>query len=101
MVQSSSGKSIAPIIPQAPAGVPTSIEEVISKLFTFGITVGGIIFLILFLVGGIMYLSASGNEDQTGKAKRLMVDAIIGLILVLGAWAIATFVARELGAPGF
>ncbi len=44
------------------------------------------------------YLSAAGNEDQTGKAKRMMIDAVIGLVLVLGSWAIARFIGRELGA---
>lgn len=88
------------ITPSQPAGVPGSVEEIVSNVFTFGITIGGIIFFVLFLIAGISYLTGAGNDEQTGKAKKQMVDAIIGLVLVLGAWAIARFVSGELGLSG-
>ncbi len=90
--------AVAPIIPTKPSGAIDSVEGLVKNLFSFGITVGGVAFLLLFLIGGLTYLSAAGNEDQTGKAKRMMIDAVIGLVLVLGSWAIARFIGRELGA---
>lgn len=92
------GGSVPNIIPQQPGGSIGSVETLVKNLFSFGITIGGVVFMILFLVGGLMYLSAAGNEDQTGKAKRMMIDAVIGLVLVLGSWAIARFIGGELGA---
>jgi len=46
----------------------------------------------MLLVGGIMYLSGAGNEDQTGKAKKIMIDAVIGLFIVMSVYAISSFV---------
>ena len=73
------------------------INQTIRTIFNVVIIFAGIIFVILFLVGGIQYLTAAGNEEQTGKAKRLLVDAIVGLVIVLASWAIANFVLNQLG----
>lgn len=77
-----------------------SVPLIISTIFNFIIVVAGTIFIILILVGGMQYLTSAGNEEGTGKAKKLMVDAIIGLILTLAAWAIGTFILRQLGLLG-
>jgi len=61
------------------------------------IVAAGAIFVILLLVGGIQYLTGSGNEEATGKAKKMMIDAVIGLIIVLAAWAIGQWVLGRFG----
>lgn len=43
-------------------------------------------------------MTAAGNEEQVGKAKKLLTAAIIGLIIVLSAYAISYFVISKLGA---
>jgi TRAP-type C4-dicarboxylate transport system permease small subunit len=52
----------------------------------------GIVFVILMIYGGITYMLARGNEEQTKKAKSLITQAIIGLFIVLAAYAITFFV---------
>jgi len=56
----------------------------------------GIIFLVLMIAGGIMWMTAGGNDSKVGTARSLIVAAIIGLIIVLSAYAITTFVADNL-----
>jgi len=73
------------------------LETALPAIFDIVIVASGIIFVILFLVGGIQYLFSAGNEEATGKAKKLLVDAIIGLIIVLAAWAIGTWILANLG----
>jgi len=53
--------------------------------------VGPILFLLL-LVGGAMYLSSGGEEEKMNKAKRLIVSALIGVIVIYGAFAIISTV---------
>ena len=64
----------------------------ITTIFNLVISVSGAIFLVMVLIGGVQYLVGAGNEETTSKAKRLMLDAVIGLLLVLAAWPIGTFV---------
>ena len=68
----------------------------IAKVLGLLIAAAGIVFIILLIVGGFMYLTGAGNEEQTGKAKKLMIDAIIGLILTLIAWAAGSWIYGEL-----
>jgi len=49
----------------------TSLTNIIAFAINFAIAISGAILIIMLLVGGIMYLSGAGNEDQTGKAKKI------------------------------
>jgi len=52
----------------------------------------GIIAVIIILLGGFKWMTSGGNEDKVKKAKALIFQGIIGLVIVLSAYAIATFV---------
>ena len=89
--------NIAGATPTVGQGKVGDLGAVITLIFNFVITIGGIIFVILFLVGGIQYLTAAGDTEATGKAKKILVDAIIGLVIILAAWAIGNFILDFLG----
>ena len=83
-----------------PSAVPkgfASVKNVVTLIFNTIITISGVIFLIMLLIGGIQYLTGAGNEEATGKAKKMMIDAIVGLIIVLASWAIGTWILGRLG----
>lgn len=47
----------------------------------------------LFLViSGFMFIKARGNPSELSKAKENFVYVIIGALLILGAWVIATLI---------
>ncbi|MFA5024605.1 MAG: pilin [Patescibacteria group bacterium] len=56
-----------------------------------------VIFLALIIFAGFRYMTAGGNEEQTKKAVSLLKNAIIGLLIVLMAWAITRFTVLMLG----
>ncbi len=56
----------------------------------------GVIFLVLMIAGGIMWMTAAGNDARVATARRLIIAAIIGLIIVVSAYAITTFIADNL-----
>ena len=56
----------------------------------------GVIFFILMIAGGIMWMTAGGADAKVATARKLITTAIIGLVIVLSAYAIATFVADNL-----
>jgi len=37
-------------------------------------------------------MTAAGNDDQVGKAKKILIQAIIGIIIVTASYAISAFV---------
>ena len=56
----------------------------------------GVIFLVLMIYGGYLWMTARGNEEQVTKAKNLITAAIIGLIIVISAYAISYFIIKSL-----
>jgi len=48
----------------------------------------GVIFTALVIYGGIRWMTARGNEEEVQKAKRIIRDSAIGLVITLGSYSI-------------
>lgn len=72
--------------------IATKIGDIISTILGFV----GILFLILMIYGGLMWMTAGGKEDQLGKAKKVITSAVVGMIIVFSAYAITYFVTETL-----
>ncbi len=57
----------------------------------------GLLAVLLVLWAGFLWMTATGNEDQIGKAKGILISAVIGLIIIMSAYAITTFIFDEFG----
>lgn len=90
----------AQIIPTSYPGqpkVPATPATIVTLIFHIAIAIGGAIFLLMILFGGIQYLTSAGNEDGVDKAKKTMLNAGIGLVIILAAYAIGTFILKAVG----
>ncbi len=56
----------------------------------------GVIFLILTVYAGMLWMTSAGDTKQVEKAKSILVAAVIGLIITLSAYAITRFVLTAL-----
>lgn len=72
--------------------LPAMIAEIINVALGFL----GIIAVVIILIGGFMWMTAAGNDEKTKKARALIVAGIIGLAIILSAFAIAKFVLKSL-----
>lgn len=90
------------VLPTNLTNLPTlfkgNLGQTIVRLWDITVAAAAVIFIVLFLIGGLMYLGASGNDEQTKKARQLLLDAVIGIVLVLAAWPVGTFVLNKIGA---
>ncbi len=66
--------------------------EVIGGLVRAFLGLLGIIFIILILISGYNWMTAGGNEDKVNRAITTIRRSIIGLIIVVGSYAIWNFV---------
>jgi|GEM_PF-6171556 len=73
-------------------GVPELVGSLLNILFT----VLGLVFLGLMVYGGMLWLLSEGEEKKVSKARGFIFHSILGLILVLAAFAITTFVVQQL-----
>ena len=57
----------------------------------------GSLALIMFIYGGFMFLISSGSSEKIGQAKKILVAAVIGLLIVFASYLIIQFVLKSLG----
>jgi len=69
-----------------------TLASILGQIANAFLSLLAIIFVILIILAGYSWLTAGGNEQKVDKAKNTMTRAIIGLLIILGAWAIWTFV---------
>lgn len=56
----------------------------------------GVIAVVLILFGGFKWMTAAGNDDKIDEAKDLITAGVIGLLIVLAAFAVSVFVLNAL-----
>jgi hypothetical protein len=63
----------------------------IANIISIALGFLAVIFLGIAVVAGFQYMIAGGNQEKTSKALALLKNAIIGLAIVLAAWAVTRF----------
>lgn len=56
----------------------------------------GVIAVVIILLGGFKWMTAGGNDEKVGEARKLIIQGIVGLIIILAAFGISTFVINSL-----
>jgi len=74
----------------------TNLSTTIGSLIGVFLSLLGIILLILIIYAGFLWMTAGGEADKTKKAKDIMINAVIGLIILLAAYAISNFVIDQI-----
>lgn len=74
------------------ADIKDTIENIVRIIVGFL----GIITVLIILAGGLKWMTSGGNEEKIGEAKKLIASGVIGLVIVLAAYAIANFVVSSL-----
>ncbi len=67
-------------------------ENAIAKGITYVLSFLGVIFLILAIYAGILWMTSQGNEKTVEKAKDILINSVIGLAIVALAYVISYFV---------
>jgi hypothetical protein len=75
------------------AGLPyLSIGAVVASIIKAVLGLIGIIFIVLIIYAGLLWMTSAGDEDKIEKAKKIMAASLIGLVITLSAYAITIFV---------
>lgn len=67
------------------------IGKIIASLLEFV----GVIFFLLMIYAGVIWMTAQGDTEKVAEAKNTIKAAIIGMVVVGGAYAITSFVLRN------
>lgn len=68
------------------------VEVVAGKIIQGAMALIGVAFGILIIYGGFLWMTARGNEETVKKSINILQTAVIGFIIVVGAYAITNYV---------
>jgi len=72
------------------------LQQVVPNIIRGFLGILGIICVVLIIYAGYLWMTAGGNEEQVTKAKKLITNAVIGLIIIMLAYSISYFVIKTL-----
>ena len=72
------------------------VRQTIGRIINVALSLLGIIVLVIIIYGGFLWMTAGGNDDRVAEAKKWIFGGIIGLVIILSAYAIASFVISNL-----
>ncbi len=76
------------------AGAST-LSETVGKIIKAVLGVLGILFLVLTVYAGFLWMTAAGNDEQVTKAMGILKTSIVGLIIILVSYSLTYFILGE------
>lgn len=77
------------------AGYCDNVNDLVAQVIAIGeflLGIAGSLALLMFVYGGIMFVTSQGQAERTKKATQIIGAAIIGLIIALSAYVIVEFI---------
>ena len=72
------------------------LTDTIAQIIRIALGFLGVIAVVIILLGGFKWMTAGGNDEKVKSARKLIFSGIIGLVIVISAYAIATFVIESI-----
>lgn len=69
------------------------LKDTVVNIIQWVLGILALVAVVMIIIGGFQWMTAAGSEERIEKAKKIISSAVIGLIIVLLAWAIVIFVA--------
>lgn len=74
----------------------TSLPILVARIIRVFLSVIGLVFVVLVIYAGYLYLTAHGEPGPVETARKILKNAIIGLVIILSSFAITTFILNAL-----
>lgn len=82
---------------EAEIGLPQNDPRIIiANIIRVALGFLGILAVVLIIYAGFIWMTAGGDEEKIDKAKKYLINATIGLVIIISSFAIATFVLSKL-----
>lgn len=65
-----------------------TVSELIISVIHLMLIFAGMIAVVFVIIGGYYYVTAQGNEEQAEKGKNTLINAIIGIVVIIMAYVI-------------
>jgi hypothetical protein len=82
---------------QKATGLPDKdVREVIAYIIRVILGLLGTVCVVIILYAGFLWMTSGGESDKAEQARTMITNAIIGLVIIVAAFAISSFVLSSL-----
>lgn len=92
--------ALAQFVPPSAGGTglpnDTSVSGFILKIINIALAVAGLIAVLFLIIGGFRYITSAGNEETAEQAKKIITNAIIGIVVIILSFVIVRVISGAL-----
>jgi len=81
-----------------PLGNIDSPQKLIGKVVSSVLAIVGSLALLMFVYGGLLWMTSAGSADKVSKGKNILMWSAIGLIVIFSSYALVRFSLETIGA---
>ena len=72
------------------------LTDAVQNLYTYIISIAGVIALIALITAGILYLTSSGEPEKLSRARKQILAAFLGIVILFSSYLILRTINPEL-----
>lgn len=70
------------------SGGQTGLRGIVLTIINFFLGFLGLLAVIMVIYGGFLYVSSAGNEENVNKAKKILLYAVLGIVIIIVSFAL-------------
>jgi hypothetical protein len=74
----------------------TDLKGILITIIQFLIGIAFLVSVFFLVLGGFRYITSAGNEETAGKGKKTIINALIGIVIVILSYVIVSVVSKTL-----
>lgn len=79
------------------SGQTGSLRQLVLTIVNFFLGFLGLLAVIMIIYGGFLYVSSAGKEESVGTAKKILLYALIGIVIIVISFALVNTLLGGLG----
>lgn len=74
----------------------TSFRDFFFRIINIALSVAGLVAVLFLIIGGFRYITSAGNEETAEQAKKIIINAIIGIVVIILSFVIVRVISNAL-----
>lgn len=75
-----------------------SIRQLVLTIINFALGFLGLLAVLMVIYAGFLYVSSAGNQEKIDEAKKILMYAVVGIVIIMISFALVNTLLGGLGA---
>ena len=84
--------NIGGLFPRTGIANSGTFQDLLMNVISILLLVAGGIAIVFVIIGGYQYMTSAGNEEQAEKGRKILINSVIGLVVIILATTIVRII---------